>query len=132
MDESHTRSAANTQFHVARFLSCTLIFDLHVCMTSVVEWSKALVAPGSHPATWKIIYFFFLFLSMYLYFLSRFRNISRYSVAFVFWETAFKALDRFFTRTPSWISTIDRLSTFPFHCPQRVCIFCLPYLATCS
>ena len=61
MDESHTRSAANTQFHVARFLSCTLIFNLRVWMTSVVEWSKALVAPGSQPATWKIIFFFFLF-----------------------------------------------------------------------
>ena len=38
----------------------TLIFPLCVCPTVVVEWSKALVHPGSQLATSKIIFFFFL------------------------------------------------------------------------
>ena len=69
---------------MARFVLCTLIFDLCVCLTAAVEWYKAPVDPGSQPATLKIIFFFFLFLSIYLSFLSCFRYFACYSVPFFF------------------------------------------------
>ena len=57
----HTRVAPHTRYVLWRdFLSCTLIFDLCVYLTPVVEWSKAQVHPGSIPVTLNINFFFFL------------------------------------------------------------------------
>lgn len=51
---------------------CTRIFDLCVCLTTMVEWYKAQVDPGSQPVTLTLLFFF---VSFYLSFLSFFATL---------------------------------------------------------
>ena len=56
----------NPFFPFAPTRLCTQILTLYVCRSVVVEWSKALLGPGSHLVVAKIIFFFFLSFSTFL------------------------------------------------------------------
>ena len=79
MDDSQTRSAAYTQCFGARCLLGSLIFDLRVYLTPVVEWSRAQVDRGSIPVTLQINFFLFSCFSLISFWLLVFRALANYS-----------------------------------------------------
>ena len=79
-------------------------FTLCVCLTAMAEWSKALAGPGSQPATLKIIFFFFLFLSIY-FGLFKVSPLRARLCRVLFLSTTYTGSESscFITRPPSWI-----------------------------